>query len=148
VFLMQEPVFAGMESERFVGKLSIRANGTRRKHDTSVEIADCVQTLVGKANAIFGSFNIELFAAGEPLSEWHLVGHDDVRAYIVYLPTQIGPASSSFGLSATAPSKIASFIASLRMLDAVGPIARAVRNLVSARSQLSSKGADRFTLPL
>jgi hypothetical protein len=91
MLLMQEPVFAGMESERFVGKLSIRANGTRRKHDTSVEIAECVQTLVVKANTILGSFNIELFAAGEPLSEWHLVGHDDVRAYIVYLPTQIRP---------------------------------------------------------
>jgi hypothetical protein len=91
MFLMQEPVFAGMESESFVGKLSIRANGARRKHDSRVKISECVQTLFVKTNAILGSFIIELFAAGEPLSEWHLVAHDDVRAYIIYLPTQIGP---------------------------------------------------------
>jgi hypothetical protein len=118
-----------------------------------------------KTNAILGSFIIELFAAGEPLSEWHLVAHDDVRAYIIYLPTQIGPVFIAWPKRDSPVN--ASFIASLRTLD-VGAIARErLENLVSAWSKLSLKlfylshhhgvadalgrrhdCADRFTLPI
>ena len=144
---MQEPVLAGMESERFVRKLSIRANGTRRKHDTSVEIADCVQTLVVKSMLFSARLtsNCSLLASHSP-NGISLV--TTMSAPTLSICRRRLDQSVSLGLSVTAPSKIASFIASLRMLDAVWPIARAVIYLVSALSRLSSKGAERFTLPL